>query len=169
MNIRANVRHSGQMLKLAVWSAVEPGLGITATSLATLRPLAQTVTHTLKTRRGSKKNTNSNPRSSGTLSVENKSRPRPEGRGFSVLNEGFNVTMKTVDTTFDGSKDSIHIASNSEPSDEERSLSKVTWWRLPKQSTGLMTEFRRATRDIRLEEPTLKEKLDLEAGPDGGG
>lgn len=48
---------------------------------------------------------------------------------------------------------------------ETNTPQKPSWWKLPTQPTGPMAELGAEAGDIRLASMTLREKVDLEAGP----
>jgi hypothetical protein len=102
------------MLWLALWSALEPGLGIIATSLATLRPLVHTVSLTLDTWKSTGKNTSSQPRNTGMISDQSEPRKRPAEKGFSVLDETMDTMVETTDESFGGFKIPARLSTTAE-------------------------------------------------------
>lgn len=163
-----------KMLSLALWSALEPGLGIIAASLATLRPLLRTISKTFETWKSIETNRSSAQRETGPASEHYGPRMRRSERGFSVLQEDdVEATMNTVDernaelktqTNVMNTVSSHSQTSMDKPEKEiaEPQKPKASWWALPEKPFGLVTDFRRATRDIRLENMAVESRSNIE-------
>jgi hypothetical protein len=167
------------MLGLALWSAIEPGLGIIASSLATLRPLVRTFSQTLsswKSSHGSSRDSANNRDSRSQVNKRNKIKEMQLEKEF----VGIGLTTETEVDSIEAMKGNVKqfeslstvltppvLTSQNEKSVERR-IRKVSWWRPPSFPTGLMTEFRHATREIQLESGTPRSMtstgLDVETG-----
>jgi hypothetical protein len=143
------------ILSLALWSAIEPGLCILAGSLAALRPLAKTISNTWGSWKGSTHRTRS--RSDRSHKLDGREVKKwPTEKDISLLDD----TQTTAIDSIDMRKDSTSLAVGDEGSKEPVRNQALLWWRLPSFPVGLMTEFCRATRDIQLQTMTR----DVEAG-----
>jgi hypothetical protein len=143
---------------LVLWSAIEPGLGITACSLATLRPLFRACSRAITTWRstGDKSRYSTYERHSGDLSPTVERGQNQDG-ALSILEETVDSNTKvnrdqTMDDDMDNNKSFSSIFVSKKGESIGQKIKKASWWRPPEFAAGLRTEFRRATRDIQLEE-----------------
>jgi len=165
-----------KMLSLALWSAIEPGLGIIAASLATLRPLLRTISRSFDTWRSTIGNRSTLPGNTGRASEQFEPPKRHSERGFSVLKE-HDVESGTNKVNESGTRQKSHAnmmvsgTTDSQISidkqehnieEEEQRPEKSSWWTLPAKPFGLVTDFRQATKDIRLENMDSKRRSDME-------
>lgn len=162
------------MFGLALCSAIEPGLGIIASSLATLRPLVRTFSQTFsswKSSRDSTRISENNQASTSQVMKQQKMKKLKMEKGFTSLGESTEMEVGKSEVMNDNTKQFESLSSFAGLQNENpvaRKIRKVSWWRPATFPTGLMTEFRRAASDIQLESITPRSMastgLDVETG-----
>jgi hypothetical protein len=155
------------MSTLAIWSTIEPGLGITAACLATLRPLLRTLTKALIALRSSENRTSNRdiaedeahrPRSPDPLEKLDAKKPSFSGAGVSFATQGSDqsddVDVADVAHNYKSWPDLLATRTPNVNDPMAHKIKKASWWRPPSFNAGLMTEIRHAVRDVQTEEQT---------------
>jgi len=167
------------MLQLALWSAIEPGLGIIASCLATLRPLVRTFSQTFtsiksRTRQTGNKSTGGLSKIVGSSRTGNVKSPTQERRHVqqnSLSDIGEDIEMKTNENVPDfgdsdkkfGSTRFSELPTTQKPTKESmgQRIKKASWWKPPTFRAGLMTEIGNAARAVEEEEENLTHRTEL--------